>query len=261
MLLIIEALLLISAALGKDHRAAVKGKIFPLDMALNSVDDQYKGCRENMANLVKTEYLKKELKNSDEFNRAWKKSSEFIKPEDKLTDNHLKAIYVYSDCQVFKDFNNDARSGKLNYENKSYKWYSLHFLLTDAIQILKEQNKCIKTYRGTNVKFEENVENREVRFGSFASSSRNQKTAKSFGTESCFEIETCEGAEVTKYSKLRHESEVLIPPYEKFKVTAVKKKGQEGAWCNTVFILKSSGIKSELNCALFRKPTKSIKKY
>ncbi|XP_026095732.1 T-cell ecto-ADP-ribosyltransferase 2-like [Carassius auratus] len=256
MLLIIEALLLISAALGKDHRAAVED-IFPLDMALNSVDDQYDGCRENMANLVKTEYLKMELKNSVEFNSAWKKSPAFIhNSENKLTDNHLKAIYVYSDCQVFKDFNNDARSGKLNYENKSYKWYSLHFLLTDAIQILKEPNKCIKTYRGTKVKFEENVENREVRFGSFASSSRNQKTAMSFGTVSCFEICTCEGAEVSEYSKLRHEKEVLIPPYETFKVTAVKKKG---AWCDTVFILESTGRKSELNCALFRKPTKSIK--
>ncbi|ROL53030.1 hypothetical protein DPX16_7972 [Anabarilius grahami] len=60
MLLIIEALLLILAALGEDHRAAAR-QIFPLDMALNSVDDQYYGCREKMANLVKTKYLKKEI--------------------------------------------------------------------------------------------------------------------------------------------------------------------------------------------------------
>ncbi|ROL51126.1 hypothetical protein DPX16_12035 [Anabarilius grahami] len=58
MLLIIEALLLILAALGQDHRAAA-GQIFPLDMALNSVDDQYDGCKENMEKLVETKYIEK----------------------------------------------------------------------------------------------------------------------------------------------------------------------------------------------------------
>ncbi|XP_016389164.1 T-cell ecto-ADP-ribosyltransferase 1-like [Sinocyclocheilus rhinocerous] len=259
MLLIIEALLLILAALGQDHRAAaVEGQPFPLNMATNSVDDQYEGCRENMANQVEKEYLIKERKNS-EFNLAWRKGeTRFKKPEDKLTKNHLIAIYVYTDSQVFKDFNNDARSGKQNYKDKLYKWYSLHFLLTDAIQILKQQNKCIKTYRGTKVKFNEDVKNHEVRFGSFASSSLNNERAKFFGTVSCFEIHTCEGADVTKYSKLKREQEVLIPPYEKFKVIDVKTKGQEGAWCDTVFTLESTGRKSDLNCAL-SKSTKSIR--
>ncbi|KAL0154211.1 hypothetical protein M9458_050465, partial [Cirrhinus mrigala] len=52
-----------------DHNAVAERLKF--DVALNSVDDQYKGCRENMAKRV--EYLKKELRNSDAFNRAWKK--------------------------------------------------------------------------------------------------------------------------------------------------------------------------------------------
>ncbi|KAL1278828.1 hypothetical protein QQF64_025501 [Cirrhinus molitorella] len=51
MLLIIEALLLISAALGQDHRAAGVKEVFPLDMAPNSVDDYYDGCTKEMANL------------------------------------------------------------------------------------------------------------------------------------------------------------------------------------------------------------------
>ncbi|KAK2916858.1 hypothetical protein Q8A67_001232 [Cirrhinus molitorella] len=111
MLLIIEALLLISAALGQDHRAAGVKEVFPLDMAPNSVDDNYDGCTKEMANL------------------------------------------------------------------------------------------------------------------------------------------------------LPHEKEVLIPPYEKFKVTAVKtRKGQKDLWCETVYELKSSGNRSDLNCALFKKPTKNIMK-
>ncbi len=65
---------------------------------------------------------------------------------------------------------------------------------------------------------------------------------------------------MTNYSRLDHEKEVLIPPYEKFKVTDVKTKGQKGAWCETVFTLKSTGIKSYLNCALFKKQTKTKNK-
>uniref|UniRef100_A0A8C2JZB4 NAD(P)(+)--arginine ADP-ribosyltransferase n=1 Tax=Cyprinus carpio TaxID=7962 RepID=A0A8C2JZB4_CYPCA len=254
MLLITEALLLILAALGQDHRAAAADvkKIFPLDMALNSVDDQYDGCREKMANLVKTQYLEKELNKSPDFKIAWKKAEDFVKTQNnKLTKNNLIAIYVYSDSNVFKLFNLDTRSGKTKYKQMRYKWYSLHFLLTEAIQILKRQEKkCYSTYRGTKAKFNERVLNKEVRFGSFASSSLDLKKAQGFGNVSCFEIYTCKGADVSKYSKLPHEKEVLIPPYEKFIVTDVKKKGQKGAWCDTVFILKSTGTVSYLNCGV-----------
>ncbi|KTF78801.1 hypothetical protein cypCar_00047026 [Cyprinus carpio] len=266
MLLIIEALLLISAALGQDHRAAVEGQIFPLDMANNSVDDQYKGCTEKMAALVKTKYLKQEMSNNkSDFADAWKLAEKKYKPPgDNLTKNHSIAIYVYTNSgfEVYKEFNEADRKDKKRYKNKTYKWYSLHFLLTDAIQILKKtQKKCYTTYRGTNLKFIQNFRNRKVRFGSFTSSSINRNITKFFGNVSCFEIHTCEGAEVSKYSKLPHEKEVLIPPYEMFKVTAVKTKGQRGAWCDTVFTLKSSGERSDLNCALFKKPFKTITKY
>ncbi|KAL0154216.1 hypothetical protein M9458_050470, partial [Cirrhinus mrigala] len=51
-----------------DHKAAVE---FPLDMALNSVDDQYEGCRENMINKVETDYLQDELNKLSVFKTAW----------------------------------------------------------------------------------------------------------------------------------------------------------------------------------------------
>ncbi|RXN35644.1 NAD(P)(+)--arginine ADP-ribosyltransferase 2-like protein [Labeo rohita] len=264
MLLIIEGLLLISAVLRQDHRAAAAAEEYPLDMALNSFDDQYNGCKENMANRVETKYLEKEINNSLDFKIAWKNAKDFVKtPHDKdLTKNHLIAIYVYSGSNVYQQFNRDTRDGKRLYKQMRYKWYSLHFLLTDAIQILKKtQKKCYSTFRGTEVEFDKHVLNKEVRFGQFASSSLDRKKAQGFGNVSCFEIHTCEGADVLKYSKLRHEKEVLIPPYEKFKVTAVKtKKDQKDPWCDTVYVLKSSGKKSDLNCALFKKPTKTIMK-
>ncbi|XDV12361.1 hypothetical protein PO909_001057 [Leuciscus waleckii] len=253
MLLIIEALLLILAALGQDHRAGVEGKIYPLDMALNSVDDQYDGCRDNMANLVKTKYLKEEIKKSSEFGNTWHDGVKNAKkPQDNLEQIHSVAIYVYTNMNsnVYRDFNNAVRSEKQKYKDKTFKWYSLHFLVTDAIKILKKKQKCHSTYRGTTAEFEMKVPNKEVRFGSFTSSSLDRKVANDFGSKSCFEIYTCEGADVIKYSKYPDQKEVLIPPYEKFKVTDVKTKGQKGAWCDTVFKLKSTGKISYLNCGV-----------
>ncbi|XP_067221760.1 ecto-ADP-ribosyltransferase 5-like isoform X1 [Chanodichthys erythropterus] len=263
MLLIIEALLLISSALGQDHRDAGEGKIYPLDMAPNSVDDQYKGCRENMTKQVERNYLKKETSDPEsELANAWKDAVKKHKtPGDNLTRNHSIAIYVYTNSgfKVYKNFNNAVRNDKKKYKNRTFKWYSLDFLLTDAIQILKKtQKKCYSTYRGTNMKFNKTVLNKEVRFGSFTSSSLSLKRTRFFGNVSCFEIRTCEGADLTKYSKHPEEKEVLIPPYETFKVTAVRtKRDQKNLWCETVFSLKSSGTRSDLNCALCKKPFKT----
>ncbi|ROK79152.1 Erythroblast NAD(P)(+)--arginine ADP-ribosyltransferase, partial [Anabarilius grahami] len=263
-ILIIEALLLILAGLGQDHRDAVEGKTFPLDMALNSVDDQYDGCTKDMANLVKTKYLQKETSDSkSKFSIAWKRAvNKTMPPRDGLTKDNLIAIYVYTnpDFELYKNFNNAVQKDKKKYKKKKYEWYSLHFLLTDAIQILKKtQKKCYSTFRGTNIQFKKNVQNKKVRFGLFASSSLDRTVAEFFGSKSCFEIRTCEGANLTKYSKHPKEKEVLIPPYEMFKVTAVRtKRDQKDLWCETVYKLESSGTKSDLNCALFKKANETI---
>ncbi|XP_073669845.1 ecto-ADP-ribosyltransferase 5-like [Paramisgurnus dabryanus] len=218
-------------------------------MAEDSVDDRYNDCTEKMKNLVEKKYLQDEITaNISGFGTAWINSTKNITgSKDNLKRNHLIAISVYTGVQVYKTFNRDVSTSKQKYKDKTYAWYSLHFWLTSAIQTLKKkQTKCISTYRGTKDRFNENVLNKEIRFGSFASSSLDRAIAKGFGNESCFEINTCHGANVTKYSYLQHEKEVLIPPYEKFNVTAIKK----GAWCKTVFVLNSSDIKSNLNCAV-----------
>ncbi|XP_051719210.1 NAD(P)(+)--arginine ADP-ribosyltransferase 2-like [Ctenopharyngodon idella] len=261
MLLIVEALLLILSAPGQDHRAAVEGQI--LDMAPNSVDDYYYGCRENMAKNVKKKYLNKECDNSEfeknEFKKAWdvgkKALDQKISKHDTLKCNFI-AIYVYTDTafNIYDKFNHDARNGKQNYKDGTYKWYSFQFLLTEAIEILrKKQNRCFNTFRGTKLTFN-GFAFPSIRFGSFTSSSLDRNIAKRFGTKSCFEIRTCLGADVTKYSKLPYEKEVLIPPYEMFKVTAVRTRiYQNDLWCDTVFTLESFGTRSELNCALCKK--------
>ncbi|XP_056305685.1 ecto-ADP-ribosyltransferase 4 [Danio aesculapii] len=249
----IEALLLILAAL-QDHSAAAPVRtIYPLDMALNSVDDQYKGCTETMTNKTENYYLPKERSASAEFNKTWQDGeANAKKPEDNLTMNHSVALYVYTnkDSSVYSDFTKATRTEKQAYINGTFKWYSLHFLLTEAVQILKKtQPRCFLTYRGTNLQFE--AQGKVVRLSSFSSSSLNRTVIQAFGNVSCFEIYTCEGANLTKYSKYPEEKEVLIPPYETFNVAAVKNRTNEkDLWCETVFVLNSTGTRSDLNCAL-----------
>uniref|UniRef100_A0A673JAF0 NAD(P)(+)--arginine ADP-ribosyltransferase n=1 Tax=Sinocyclocheilus rhinocerous TaxID=307959 RepID=A0A673JAF0_9TELE len=212
-----------------DHRTAVEGQIFPLDMTPNSVDDQYKVCTEKMADLVKTKYLEKEKSASAEYNKTWQEGEQKAKkPEDNLQQIHSVAIHVYTnkDSKVYSNFTRATRTDKQKYKEGTFKWYSLQFLLTEAIQI------------------------KEIRLSSFSSSSLDRKVIQGFGSKSCFEIYTCEGANLTKYSKYPDEKEVLIPPYEKFNVTAVKNRtDQPDLWCETVFVLNSTGTRSDLNCA------------
>lgn len=248
------ALFLIVASnvvLGQDYRQAVlsQSPIYPLDMSESSVDDRYYGCTEKMKNLVETKYLSEEITaDISGFGTDWKDGErKYPGAQDNLARNNLIAIFVYTGINVYDRFNQDVRSDKLKYKNMNYAWYSLHFFLTEATQILKKTQKgCKSTYRGTSVRFNENVLKKNIRFDRFASSSLDRKIAIGFGTESCFEITTCHGANVTKYSQKPYQKEVLIPPYETFKVTNIKKND----WCKTVFVVESSGITSDLNCAV-----------
>ncbi|XP_073712780.1 GPI-linked NAD(P)(+)--arginine ADP-ribosyltransferase 1-like [Misgurnus anguillicaudatus] len=253
MMLTTAALILIvtsKVVLGQD-RLSIKRQIYPLNMAPDSVDDQYEGCTEKIEKLVETKYLTEEIRaNISGFGKVWENNTKNIPgPKDNLQRNHLIAISVYTGVTVYSQFNQDVRTGKQKYQNKTFSWHSLHFWLTQAIQTLKKtQQGCKSTYRGTNVTFE-GVNNTEIRFGSFTSSSPYQNVTTNFGNESCFEIKTYYGADVSKYSQFPNQKEVLIPPYETFKVTDIR-NDQKGDWCKTVFELKSTGIKSSLNCAV-----------
>uniref|UniRef100_A0A672NK86 NAD(P)(+)--arginine ADP-ribosyltransferase n=1 Tax=Sinocyclocheilus grahami TaxID=75366 RepID=A0A672NK86_SINGR len=226
------------------------GQIFPLDMTLNSVDDQYKGCTEKMADLVKTKYLEKEKSASAEYNKTWQEGEQKAKKaEDNLQQNHSVAIHVYTnkDSKVYSNFTRATRTDKQKYKEGTFKWYSLHFLLTEAIQIVAVAKYLFHLKRCNLILF-----SIEVRLSSFSSSSLDRKVIQGFGSKSCFEIYTCEGANLTRYSKYPEEKEVLIPPYETFNVTAVKNRtDRPDLWCETVFVLNSTGTRSDLNCDLF----------
>ncbi|XP_028987535.1 ecto-ADP-ribosyltransferase 5-like [Betta splendens] len=234
---------------------------FPLDMALESVDDMYEGCSDRM-NAKANMYLLKERKMNMNFSVAWKKSEEaWEKYEQKtsLEKDLFQAIYVYTlpEPKIYLDLNNAVRTQKSQY-NTTFRYHALHFFLTRAIQTLKagkRKGKCLTSYRRTDVSFSKVVLNKEFRFGSFTSSSQGDYASENFGKVSCFKILTRFGADIQNYSSLKHEREVLIPPYEIFKVKRITMgtKRNKKQSCNVIYRVESIGASSNLNCTLFHK--------
>lgn len=238
-------------------------------MAPNSVDDMYSGCKNEMEDKVKNQYLANEKNTDENFSLAWAEAEKYYNkkwkkgraPSTALAKEKVMAIYVYTldKPRVYVDFNDAVRAEKCQYQS-TFKYHSLHFYLTSAIQTLNArkppEERCLTGYRRVNSYFsQENVLNKQVRFGSFTSTSMGSyPRASRFGEKSCFKIWTCLGADVSFYSKLGEaEREALIPPYEVFKVTKIKRRSEEsGLPCEVVYTLKSTNTDlSTLNCALF----------
>uniref|UniRef100_A0A3Q3MT06 NAD(P)(+)--arginine ADP-ribosyltransferase n=1 Tax=Mastacembelus armatus TaxID=205130 RepID=A0A3Q3MT06_9TELE len=238
--------------------------IIPLDMALKSVDDMYQGCNDKMKAKAREVYLPNEKNINSDFTKAWddaelnykKKYKKKRRPSTGLEKEQALAIYVYTleKPNVYVDFNNAVRTQRSEYNTK-FTYHALHFFLTDALQALKKKHEnCLTVFRRVNTHFSQNVLNMEIRFGSFASSSLGKYPQERFGDKSCFEIETCFGADISLYSKYTEsEGEVLIPPYEIFKVIDIKTRSKQKVLpCEVVYKLKSTRTPvSYLNCALF----------
>lgn len=218
-------------------------------MARDSVDDMYHDCKDKMEKKVNEKYLNKEL--VGDFKKAWedkgvvkcsKKKPD--KGDEALTVNHMHAICAYTSTHVYREFNQACQ------KSKDFKFYTLHYWLTTAIQILNPKNTCQTTYRRNGAESTGKVGD-IIRFGRFASSSKTTGQT-SYGIKTCFEIQTCHGAYLKHYSILEtKEEEVLIPPYEQFQIKGMivgKGKHQALSDCEKVFVLKSIGGKSELNC-------------
>ncbi|XP_053274944.1 ecto-ADP-ribosyltransferase 4 [Pleuronectes platessa] len=227
----------------------------PLNLAEDSVDDMYLGCNARMAQIVNKKYFKKE--NNGTFADVWKKANKCAidkfrnkdKKDEALTKNHTRAICAYTAnvLEFYQTFNAAVRTSRKQY-GTTFPFHFLHFWLTSAVQILGKNTDCKTTYRRTKRVFSGKV-GQIIRFGSFSSSSA-VPDQKIFGNKTCFEIKTCLGACLKNYSTLPDEEEVLIPPYERFKIIMKIKKNIPGNLrdCENVYILESAGVLSNLNC-------------
>ncbi|XP_068452309.1 ecto-ADP-ribosyltransferase 5-like [Clinocottus analis] len=243
------------AAMDPGHGASSSSSspLQPLDMAPNSVDDMYVGCREKMEERVAT-YLENEKNANPDFKKAWNTALLY------RTNNLMSAaIYVYAaqEPNIHDPLNLAVHDEGPKYRTE-FKFHALHFYLTTAIQTLHKENQCFTVTRRTKKFFNAVTVKTQVRFGNFASSTTDslaQTLNSGFGKETCFEIDTCMGADIKEHAVFKTENEVLIPPYEVFTVTEVKKVAQfPGLACNVVYKLQSTKKSvSKLNCALFPK--------
>ncbi|XP_053094860.1 NAD(P)(+)--arginine ADP-ribosyltransferase 2-like [Pangasianodon hypophthalmus] len=236
------AVIIISVVCYAENLKWISDSVIRLDMAENSVDDQFIGCRDTMYKLITKKILPEELKCNKNFKNIWEKYSKF-------TDYFTRIIKVYTDgdSKLYSQFNEAVSSGRRNYVSK-FTYKAFHFLLTRAVQIHQVKN-CTRVFRRTNVHFDTNVLGREMRFGRFASTSLRTNMSPTFGKTSCFKVTTCFGANIAKISVFPKEEEVLVPPFEKFKITKIEKNQMN---CSVIYTLQSTGRFSKMNCALLK---------
>ncbi|KAM9462901.1 GPI-linked NAD(P)(+)--arginine ADP-ribosyltransferase 1-like [Clarias gariepinus] len=239
--------IIISVVCYAEKKSWTSDPVFKLDLAPDSVDDQFTGCENKMCRLITQKILPNELNSNKKFKNVWSKF--------KNIKNYFKrAIKVYTSNDIYLEFNVAVRSGRKSYiSNFNYK--AFHFFLTRALQVYRV-NKCTNVFRRTKVLFDKNVLNKEVRLGGFASTSLKSNKIQ-FGNRSCFKIKTCYGANIASMSVFPKEEEVLIPPFEKFKITSIN-TGKNEMNCTVLYTLQSTGKLSYMNCKLLKKTKQNV---
>ncbi|XP_074415221.1 erythroblast NAD(P)(+)--arginine ADP-ribosyltransferase-like [Zonotrichia albicollis] len=231
--------------------------VIPLDMALNSFDDQYQGCGTNMFAALSA-LNSSEFQQNPLFAQAWLNATaewQGQKYHGSPLSSPAQAIalmaYTVKETKLYKNFNDAVRTaGHSSQEYRdNFHFKTLHFLLTQALVTLRQaQNgQCHNVYRGVSRYRFKAKPGDIVRFDQFSSASQNEKTAEDFGSATMFQVYTCHGAAIWNFSKYPNEKEVLIPPYETFKVIKVSQEGEKAR-----IQLHSNGTFSKYNCEWLR---------
>lgn len=115
--------------------------------------------------------------------------------------------------------------------------------LSEAIQILKHsQRLCHATsYAADLTPSSLNASGKLLRFGAFVLGSGGRRLRGN----ARFEVHTCFGADVTPYSASRRNSQVLIPPYEVFRVADGRSDPRRGG--------ATYRLESDLHCVYDRR--------
>uniref|UniRef100_H0XWG6 NAD(P)(+)--arginine ADP-ribosyltransferase n=2 Tax=Otolemur garnettii TaxID=30611 RepID=H0XWG6_OTOGA len=256
-------LLLLLCALQKPTQSSENATKINFDLAPGSFDDQYHGCsKQVMEKLNQGDYFTKDLQDHKNYSRIWHKThlTWMNQPQTlpkNMTIPHAVALLVYTlNSNVRSDFckalANDAKTPQ-QYEHSFYFKY-LHYYLTTAIQLLRKEvtrendRLCYQVHHeAKGVPFKAYV-GATVRFGQFLSTSLLKEEARKFENQTLFTIFTCLGASVQDFSLRK---EVLIPPYELFKVVNMSYHPR-GNWLQ----LQSTGNWSTYNCQLLKASNK-----
>ncbi|KAL9952450.1 hypothetical protein ACROYT_G039709 [Oculina patagonica] len=146
-----------------------------------------------------------------------------------LTQDEIFAVICYTleKPPVYRHFNGDTRKG---YTGDGMDFPILSYLLREACRKIlaatPKENRTRIVYRGVTVKFAAEP-GQIVRFGSYTSTTGNIAVAEDFQknpTGSQFVIVTKIGASIKMLSAFPEEDEVLLPPYEVYRVHRIEEE-------------------------------------
>ncbi|XP_021474917.2 T-cell ecto-ADP-ribosyltransferase 2 [Oncorhynchus mykiss] len=233
-----------------------------MDMVPNAVDDQYTHCREQMLKkVVEGGLLEEELKGSLEYRDVWgaKQCTKLIPGGVK---QHTDALVSYGHGgNEFRNMFNQAvetQGGNVTVYNGNFQFKSLHFLLMDAMRLLKTEN-CQTVFRGSSKEYEAQVGS-EVRFGRFTTTKAKRSDAEESASDNgiLFNIISCTVVNIDEYTCFSDSIDQLISPAEVFRVAEVKNVRNKDHEYREIVLTSSRthSIDSIRDCYLFpRSPT------
>ncbi|KAJ8001027.1 hypothetical protein DPEC_G00186910 [Dallia pectoralis] len=229
-----------------------------MDMALNAVDDQYFQCQDEMlANVLGL--LEKEQKDSTEYKNALENAQDCKQIIPGGVREHTTALRIYGSGypKFLKKFNNAVATQGANVSDyESFPFKSLHFLLMDAMRLLKT-GKCQTVFHGSDKRYTAQVGS-EVRFGMFISANERINEPKEYAITNdgtVFNITSCTVVNIDNNLCEQEYNEMFISPAEVFQVTEVKEKVVRANEKYKEIVLTSLRTFSNNNCLLFPRPT------
>ncbi|KAM9530629.1 T-cell ecto-ADP-ribosyltransferase 2-like [Salvelinus alpinus] len=232
-----------------------------MDMVPNAVDDQYTHCREQMLKkVVEGGLLEEELKGSTEYSSAWQ-AKQCTKLIPGGVKQHTDALVAYGHGgNVFRKIFNQAvetQGGNVTVYNGNFRFKSLHFLLMDAMRLLKTEN-CQTVFRGPSKEYEAQVGS-EVRFGRFTTTKAKRSDAEEAASDSgiLFNIISCTVVNIDEYTCFSDSIDQLISPAEVFRVAEVNNVRNKDHEYREIVLTSSRthSIDSIHDCYLFPRST------
>ncbi|XP_054897149.1 ecto-ADP-ribosyltransferase 4-like [Poeciliopsis prolifica] len=200
-------------------------------------DDKFSGCSTEVVLLNDEAMEQKWHSCSANFSKAWNEAEQNLKePAEKYMEkSHSLALHMFTDVMLKQENKNSGPAENTPKQRAAFEPISLYSSLSEAILILKQnQVMCLSTNYRTKTVLELNISTGQVRFSTFILGSDDWNFK---GNVSCFEIYSCFGANITKYSILKRNNQVVIPPYEVFTVTDVQKQTSS---CKITYKLRSN---------------------
>lgn len=207
-------------------------EVIQMGMFPEAADYSFQNCRKEMLQMVTKSggLLQTELNNNTDFKTMWNGDAACSKTIPGGTPEHMAALQSYADAgskfhRKFKKLVQTSR-GSSTYRDE-FPFKSLFFLLTDAMQLIRE-NKCRTrtVYSGTEEEYSAGI-GEKVRFKSFLPAKllytdATEDTSSSHNIGTVFNITSCSVIPLEDYGCFSEEIDLLISPTEVFTVTGIR---------------------------------------